>query len=164
MNTKKFAMAALACLTTVATSSEAASPITTSFQVKVQILDSCSVATPATLDFGTQTSLAASVDGTTSIAVTCSLLTPYSVSLDTGLHASSVTARKMQGASSDVVSYALYSDIARSTNWGNTNGSNVTGVGLGVLPTTHTVYGRIPTQTTPRPDTYTDTITVTVAY
>jgi len=27
-----------------------------------------------------------------------------------------------------------------------------------------TVYGRIPTQTTPSPDTYTDTITVTVTY
>ena len=32
------------------------------------------------------------------------------------------------------------------------------------LPITHTVYGRIPTQTTPAPDTFTDTIQVTVSY
>lgn len=164
MSTKKIVAGALAGLMTIASSSNAATPITTSFQVKVQILDSCSVATPATLDFGPQTALGVNVDGTTSVAVTCSLLTPYTVSLDAGTHGASVTTRKMQGGSADTVAYALYSDSGRTTNWGDTSGTWVSGTGLGVLATTHTVYGRIPAQTTPRPDTYTDTITVTVNY
>lgn len=164
MRTNRLVSLALAGILAFSSIGNAATPVSTSFQVKVQILDACSVTTPATLDFGVQTALSANVDGTTSIAVTCSLLTPYTVSLDGGVHGTGLTDRKMQGSSTDTVSYALHSDVNRTSNWGNTTGTWVTGTGLGVAATTHTVYGRIPTQTTPRPGTYTDTITVTVAY
>jgi len=48
--------------------------------------------------------------------------------------------------------------------WGNTIGTNtVASTGTGAAQS-FTVYGRIPSQTTPAPATYTDTITVTVTY
>jgi spore coat protein U-like protein len=62
------------------------------------------------------------------------------------------------------VSYALYSNGGRTTNWGNTVGTDtVSGNGTGASQN-YTVYGQIPTQTTPAPATYTDTIIVTVTY
>jgi spore coat protein U-like protein len=143
---------------------QATSPVTTSFQVRLQILDSCTVATPATLDFGQQTALGSAIDATTSISVTCSNTTPYNIALDAGAHGSSVTARKMQGGTSEQISYSLYRDSARTQNWGATVGTDTaTGTGTGSAAL-HTVYGRVPSQSTPRPDTYTDTITVTVSY
>jgi spore coat protein U-like protein len=62
------------------------------------------------------------------------------------------------------VSYSLYSNAARTTNWGNTVGTDtVAGTGTGSNQS-YTVYGSVPAQTTPAPATYTDTITVTVTY
>lgn len=156
---------ALASILAVSSSNVfAATQINTSFQVKVQILSACSVDTPSTLDFGQQTSLALNTDNTTGVTVTCSLTTPYTVSLDAGVNGGgTVTTRKMKGVNGGTVSYGLYSDATRLTTWGNVSTNWVTGIGTS-LPITHTVYGRIPTQTTPAPDTFTDTIQVTVSY
>ncbi|MGH8336881.1 MAG: spore coat protein U domain-containing protein, partial [Gammaproteobacteria bacterium] len=49
----------------------AATPVTTSFTVQVQILSSCAVATPATLNFGLTPALASNVDASTGVQVTC---------------------------------------------------------------------------------------------
>jgi len=48
--------------------------------------------------------------------------------------------------------------------WGNTVYiDTVSATGNGAAQS-YTVYGRIPAQTTPAPNTYTDTITITVTY
>jgi spore coat protein U-like protein len=48
--------------------------------------------------------------------------------------------------------------------WGITIGTDtVSATGNGAAQT-HTVYGRVPAQTTPAPATYSDTVTVTVTY
>ncbi len=147
------------------TAAFAATPLTTNFTVQIRILDSCTVGTPATLDFGSQSALTASQDQTTSIQVTCSLTTPYHIGLNQGVNGASVSTRKMKGSTSaDTVSYALYSNALRTSNWGETvSMDTVDSIGTG-LPVSHLVYGRVPAQTTPRPDIYTDTITVTVNY
>jgi spore coat protein U-like protein len=62
------------------------------------------------------------------------------------------------------VGYALYSNAGRTTNWGNTVGTDtVSGTGNGTGQAL-TVYGRVPPQSTPAPGAYSDTITVTVTY
>ena len=62
------------------------------------------------------------------------------------------------------VSYSMYSNAGRTTNWGNTVGTDtVAATGNGAAQS-YTVYGRVPPQTTPAPGTYTDTITATVTY
>jgi spore coat protein U-like protein len=165
MTNMTFACTAASIAALMSTAAFAATPLTTNFTVQIRILDACSVGTPASLDFGSQSALTANQDQTTSIQVTCSLTTPYHIGLDQGLNGASVSTRKMKGATSaDTVTYALYRDTLRTANWGNTVSTDtIDAIGTG-LPISHTVYGRVPSQTTPRPDTYTDTITVTVNY
>jgi spore coat protein U-like protein len=89
---------------------------------------------------------------------------PQNFSFNQGVNASSITARQMRGSSSNLVGYGLYSDPSRTSNWGNTVGTDtIAGTATGA-PQNYTVYGRVPAQPTPAPDSYTDVITVTITY
>lgn len=123
----------------------------------------CSVSA-ATLNFGSTGVLAAAVDGTSSLTATCSATTPYAIGLDGGnAGASDPTQRKMSNGGAQIT-YGLYQNAARSQPWGNSTGTNTvagTGTGSGQALT---VYGRVPTQTTPAPGTYSDSIIATLTY
>ena len=55
-------------------------------------------------------------------------------------------------------------DAGRTTIWGNTQGTNtVAGTGTGAAQAL-TVYGQVPAQATPKPDTYQTTVTATVYF
>jgi spore coat protein U-like protein len=70
----------------------------------------------------------------------------------------------MTGPSGDLLAYALYSDAARTVNWGDTIGvDTVHTIGNG-SPQSLTVYGQIPKSQHPTPGAYTDTITVTLTF
>jgi spore coat protein U-like protein len=138
---------------------------TTTFQARVVIAATCVIGGATTLDFGTQGFLTANVEPTSTIQVQCTNTTPYNVGLDKGVNGSSVTARLLKGGpSNETISYSIYSDSARTTNWGNTVGTDTVSQTGNGSSQSFTVYGRIPVQTTPTPGTYTDTITVTVTY
>ena len=141
-----------------------AATATSSFTVSITLAATCTINSASTLNFGNQGILSANVDQTSTIQVTCTNTTPYNIGLDAGQGTgASVTTRKMTSGGA-TVSYTLYSDSGRTTVWGNTVGTNtVAGTGNGTGQN-YTVYGRVPTQTTPAPGTYTDTITVTVTY
>jgi spore coat protein U-like protein len=158
-------MAAIACLGLSAGESSATTTATSSFQVTVTVQATCTVNSTQTMNFGSsQGLLAANVDAHADIVVTCTETTPYHVGLDAGASAgATVTTRKMTSGGGSTIDYSLYSDNY-TTNWGNTPSTDTVdavGTGIGV---THRVYGRVPPQKTPAPDTYTDTITVTVTY
>lgn len=139
---------------------------TTTFGVNATVADSCSVSATA-LDFGSIDPLAGTdKDTTTTIDVTCTNTTTYDVGLDAGATTgATVTARQMTDASTNTLDYSLYSDSGRTTNWGDTVGSDtVAGTGDGTAQVL-TVYGRVPSgQQTATVGTYSDTITVTVTY
>jgi len=141
-----------------------ATTTTSSFTVQITIQASCTILSASTLNFGTQGVLGAAVNQTSTIAVQCTNTTPYNIGLNAGTATgATVTTRKMTNGAA-TVSYALYSDSGRTTNWGNTVGTDtVAGTGNGASQS-YTVYGQVPAQTTPAPNTYTDTITVTVTY
>lgn len=141
-----------------------AATTTTTFGVSATVSSSCSVSASA-LGFGTIDPLAGTdTDATTTIDVTCSNSTTYDVGLDAGTNSTDVTARKMSDGGTNTLNYSLYSDSGRTTNWGNTVGTDtVSGTGNGSAQTL-TVYGRVPSQTTATPASYSDTITVTVTY
>jgi spore coat protein U-like protein len=154
----------LAASFSIAWSDAKAATATGSFNVQVTIAATCVVTSATNLNFGTQGVLAANVDQTNTITVTCTNTTPYNIGLDKGLNGSSVTTRQMKSGGGALINYALYSDSGRTTNWGNTVGTDTvaaTGNGAGQA---YTVYGRVPPQTTPAPAVYTDTITITVTY
>ncbi len=136
---------------------------TTSFTATVTVQGSCSVSA-ATLNFGNAGSLATNIDATTSINVTCSTGTPYQIGLNAGNGTGATVSNRKMTYGGSTVSYQLYSDSARTTNWGNSVGSDtVGGTGNGSAQNL-VVYGRVPSQPTPAPATYSDTIVVTVTY
>lgn len=135
-------------------------PATTTIAVSATVLKDCIVAAAA-LPFGNYTGAVNEVQ--TSVTVTCTSTTAYTVALDKGLNGASATTRKMKNGAA-LLNYGLYSDAAWTTNWGYTVGTDtVAGTGNGaaqVLP----VYGQIPAGQYVTPGSYADTITVNVAY
>lgn len=149
-----------------ATGSSYAATETTTFGVSATIADSCSVSASA-LAFGTIDPIAnVDTDATTTIDVTCSNSTTYDVGLDAGTTSgATVTARQMTDGAANTLDYSLYSEDTRTTNWGDTVGTDtVSGTGNGTAQTL-TVYGRVPSgQQTAVTGSYSDTITVTVTF
>ena len=144
----------------------AANAATTSsnFTVQITIAASCTINSATNMDFGTNGVLASNVDQTSTIQVQCTDTTPYNIGLDAGTGSGATVANRKMTSGAATVNYTLYSNSGRTTLWGNTVGTDTvaaTGNGSGQ---THTVYGRVPAQTTPAPGTYTDTVTVTVTY
>jgi spore coat protein U-like protein len=135
----------------------------TSFTVTATVLAGCNL-TATDLDFGTVGVLSSNVDAASTVSVTCSNGTPYNVGLNAGTGAGATVANRKMTSGGNTVSYSLYTDSARTTVWGNTVGTDtVAGTGTGTSQAL-TVYGRVPSQTTPPPSTYSDTIIVTVTY
>lgn len=141
-----------------------AATTTSTFTVQVAITASCTINSAATLNFGSQGVFTANVDQTSTLQVQCTNTTPYNIGLNAGTGTGATVAVRKLTSGSTTVNYSLYSDSGRATVWGNTVGTDtVAATGNGAAQS-YTVYGRIPTQTTPAPGTYTDTITVTVTY
>ncbi|CAN7355310.1 Csu type fimbrial protein [Variovorax paradoxus] len=140
------------------------------FIVSANIAKSCLV-TADPLNFGTIDGLpgAANKDQASNINVTCTGATGYQVGLSpsngstTGAGAMASTGGV--SGNTDTVPYRLYRDAARSVPWGNVLNSNtVGGTGTGTAQAL-TVYGRVlGSNVNVRPDSYLDTVTVTVTY
>ncbi len=141
---------------------------TATFDVTLTIIADCTIAaTPMT--FGSsQGVLAAAVNSTTTMSVTCTNTTPYNVGLSAGTVSGSTTSARLMagttaGNTSTTLAFNLY-QTAGATNWGNTQGTDTkSGTGNGAAQTL-TVYGTVPAQNTPQPDTYKTTITATVFF
>lgn len=146
----------------LASSLAVAASATASFNVTATVSTSCSVSA-ADLAFGSyDASSASDTVATSTISVTCSLLTPYSISLNNGSYASGSTRRLGSGASR--LTYEIYRDVGMSGVFGTVAGLlGVSGIGTGfAVPTT--IYGRIPKNQAVAPGSYSDQITVTVDY
>lgn len=141
-----------------------AATATTTFTVSATIAATCIINSAGNLNFGAQGVLSANVDQTSTISVQCTNTTPYTVGLDPGTGSGATVAVRKLTNGGATINYSLYSDSGRSTVWGETVSTDtVAGTGNGAAQSL-TVYGRIPAQTTPAPNTYSDTITVTVTY
>ena len=153
----------LAAAILLAAGSAQAATVSTTFNNKITIAAECIVGAVSDIDFGTHGILATNIDGSTDINVTCTNSTAFSVALDKGLTGANTSARVMTGPGAPV-SYSLYSDAARSSNWGNVYPNDtVQGTGTGSAQTL-TVFGRVPPQAAPTPGAYSDTVRVTVSY
>ena len=136
---------------------------TAPFSVQANIIPACTV-NANLLDFNTAGTLSANVDSTNALSITCTAQTPYTISLDGGLTLASDPTQRKMSKGSETITYGLYRDAARTQPWGATVGVNtISATGTG-LAQPHTVYGRVPPQTTPSPGLYSDTIVVTVSY
>ena len=135
------------------------------FTVSATNQASCTVSA-TDLNFGSTGSLSSVVDSTNSISIKCTNGTAYTVSLSGGLSgAMNPTLRHMTSTlNSEYVTYGIYRDASRTQEWGSTLGTNTaSAIGIGVEQN-FLGYGRVPVQTTPSAQSYTDTIIVTVTY
>lgn len=141
-----------------------AATTTDTFTAQIIIQDDCDIVSVANLDFGTQGVLAANVDATAALSVQCTNGTTYDIGLDNGTTAGGTIATRLMTDGVNTVSYQMFSDAGRTTNWGETIGADtIASTGTGAAQA-FTIYGRVPIQTTPAAATYTDTVTVTVTF
>ena len=139
-----------------------AASATASFNVTVTVLTSCAVSA-ADLAFGTyDAATATDHTGNTTISVTCSLLTPYTLSMNTGSNAQGSTRR--MGSGTARLAYEVYRDAAMTNVFGTAAAAaGISGVGTGfAVPTT--IYGKIPKNQAVVAGNYADALTVTIDY
>ncbi len=166
--TATYSRVALACLllsSVLIPVAADAGTATTTMGVSMTITAGCTVASGATVSFGSQSVLSAATTQNGTLSVTCTSGTTYNVGLDQGAGSgATVAARKMTGPASATINYGLYQNAALTTVFGNTVGSNtVAGTGTGAAQTI-TVYGQVPIQASPAPGAYADTVNVTITF
>lgn len=162
---KRSLAATMAILMTAGAASPAlAATATTTFAVTATVLQTCLVAA-SPLAFGNyDPTSATATNGNTTLLVTCTSSTPYTVGLSAGGGAGATVATRKLTNGGNTLNYSLYQDAGHTTVWGNTVSTDtLAGTGTG-LPVTHTVYGRIPALQAAVQGAYADTITVTVTY
>ncbi|AWH19568.1 spore coat protein U [Stenotrophomonas sp. ZAC14D2_NAIMI4_7] len=141
-----------------------------SFTATATVLPQCGSYVTTAMNFGNVTgSIAANIDQTARLTLTCLKNTAYQVSLDNGQNNPTGTStRRMRttvAGTSYYLGYELYRDAGRSQRWGNTlTVDTVGGVGTGAAQQL-TIYGRVPPVAgQPPAGTYSDVINVTITY
>lgn len=139
----------------------------TQFTVSATVADNCDVSADD-LNFGTYNPLSATpLTGNTTVHVTCTTGTSYTVGLTAGLGSgATVTTRRMTRTvgGSETLDYSLYQESSYTTVWGDTPGTDtIADTGDGTeqdLP----VYGRVTASQNVPVASYNDTITVNVRF
>jgi spore coat protein U-like protein len=146
-----------------------ASTATTTFTVSATVVKNCTVSA-TNLNFGNYTPTAGALAVNSTVSVSCTTSTTFNTELSAGTTSGATIAQRLlSDGAGDTLQYNLYTTSNFTTPWGTTVGTNtVAGTGAGMnTPVVQTVYGQLvdsaANQAEP-PGTYTDTITVTVAY
>ncbi|RRA50256.1 spore coat U domain-containing protein [Acidipila sp. EB88] len=141
-----------------------AATATSTMAVSATVVATCSISTTS-LAFGNYTG--AALPGSALLTALCSNGSTYNIGLSAGTSTNAtVTTRGMfvSGTPAVVLNYALYSNSARTTNWGSTVGTDtVSGTGNGASQSL-TVYGNIPAGQFIAAGSYTDSIVATITY
>ncbi|PTE00398.1 Csu type fimbrial protein [Pandoraea apista] len=135
----------------------------TPFNAGVTVINNCTIAA-ANITFATQSALTRPVAGAGQLTVQCTNNDAFRVSLSAGL-LGTVTSRSMTGPTGSRVSYQLYLDSGYATIWGDgTSGtSQLSAVGTGIVQFIP-IYALVPSQSTPAPGIYTDSVTATIQF
>lgn len=136
----------------------------TTFAVTASVVAACAVSATNMLFGSYDPTSATPNDKQSTVNVTCTNGVSYAIGLDAGGGSGATVAARKMSASTDLLTYSLYTDSGRMTVWGNTaNVDVVSSTGTGVLQA-FTVYGRAPAAQTAPVGNYTDTVTVTVTF
>jgi spore coat protein U-like protein len=135
------------------------------FNVTATVLGSCTVSATDMVFGNYSANSGAALPATSTLSVTCTTGTTYTVALDGGTHTANVAARAMTDGASHSLPYGLYTTNAYTSIWGDGTSSTVTQAGTGNgSAQSLTVYGRIPASQFVTAGSYTDRVTVTVTY
>lgn len=133
------------------------------FTVSAPVINDCTI-NVGTLVFPNSSLLSSAVRSTATLSTRCSLNTAYKITFDKGTTAgNSIAVRKMIGGpSSELVAYQI-SNALDGASLGDGSGGTVFMSGTGTGSTqARTVYGLVPSQQTPAPGDYKDSVTATV--
>jgi spore coat protein U-like protein len=143
-----------------------AATVQTPFTVSATVQQVCAVSA-TNLGFGGYDASAALANNATStVTVTCTPSSTYTIALNAGTTSGgTVAARLMSDGASHTLAYGLYSDSGHTTKWGD--GTLSTSTVGGTADGTHqpyTVFGQVATGQFVPSGSYTDTVTATVTY
>lgn len=150
-----------------------ANPATAAFNVSITIVKECSVSTaPTNINLGTYGAVglvSSGATGSTNFAVTCTSGTAYTIGFSSGNDltvGSSTHQMKGTGANTDVIQYQLTDTTAGATNTTPLSASSsvITDTGTGAAQTKTVKAQVVNYSAAVIPDTYSDTITLSVAY
>lgn len=156
-------VAALAAIVSVP--SAMASTATGTMLVSITLTNACTIAA-ADVPFGSTTTLAANIDVSANVGISCTGANPVSISFDAGTGTGSTTAARHMNNGTNIVNYNLYRDSARSVILGVTAGTDTidfTSTGSGTTDT-KVVYGRVPAQAAKPNGLYTSNVVATLTY
>lgn len=155
-----FTRTALAAALLAAAPLASAATATTTFEVSIEILNSCTIAA-SPMVFATQTgNIVGNIDAMSNLTVNCNDGALYSIGLNDGANGT----RVMSAGGAQTVSYELYTDVGRVNRWDDLGGAN-TAAGTGSnADQTVTVYGRVAGPQSVAAGTYNDTITATIEF
>ncbi len=158
-------LAALAAGLIILPSSASAQTAQTTMEVSATVVNACAVSA-TNLIFGIYDPTSASpADAASAITVTCTPGTTYTVGLNAGTTAGATVTTRQMASGANRLGYALYTNVARTTNWGNTPGVDTPAAATALItPAVLPVYGRISAQQAVAAGSYTDTVTITVSY
>ena len=152
--------------TSTPTPTSTSSSSVTTMDINATVINACTVATAA-INFGNvDLTLAGQQDATGTLNVTCTSGANWAAAADAGgASGSTLTSRKMRTSGGSAVTYHLYTDANRATEWGDgTLGTAaVSGVGTGAVDG-RLIFGRIYRGQTAPAGSYADRVTVTVSY
>jgi spore coat protein U-like protein len=142
-----------------------AATTTTTFPVTATVLKACVVSATA-LNFGNyDPTSGTATDASSTITVLCTVGTSFTVGLNAGTGSGATVTNRGMTNGGNTLHYALYQDTGRTTNWGNTAGTDTPAAIVAPVSTSSlTVYGRIAAGQNVAAASYTDTVTVTVNY
>jgi spore coat protein U-like protein len=133
------------------------------FQVRASVINDCNI-NVGSLVFPNANLLNSAVNTSSSMSIQCSKNTAYKIAFSAGNNGT-MTARKMKNTgNAETVSYQI-SNTLNGASLGDGTGGTVSLSGTGDGTTKNqTVYGVVPSQATPSPGDYKDTITATVSF
>ncbi|MGR2738491.1 Csu type fimbrial protein [Billgrantia sp. Q4P2] len=142
---------------------------TANLDVSTTVVASCTIGTTA-LAFGDYDPInPAALDGTGTVSVTCTQDAPVAITLGQGNNPGGTSTeaapeRQLIDSNTNLLTYSLFSDAERTTEWTNDATGNVATTGTGAAED-HTVFGRIDgAQSTAPAGAYTDIVVATVTF
>ena len=137
---------------------------TATFTVQATVISDCSIISAPNINFGNVGVMTANLDITSTLTVSCTPGTTYSLLLDGGSVAGSSVSNRLMAQGASTLQYQLYSDSGRTQVWGVTQGTDTQGgTGTGTN-SVYTIYARLPPQATPPVGVYSSTVTATISY
>jgi len=165
-NTLRLATLGAVAIAALASQPALAQSATDNLAVSADVTENCVVSTTAIAFGNVDVTSGANVDGTGGLSVTCTSGTIWSATAGAGAGTGATNSVRKMASGANLLNYALYTNSARTTLWGDgdADGAAFTGTGSGSAQAS-IIYGRVPSgQSSVPAGAYADTVVVTVTY